>query len=194
MQHVFYKGLPCPAYRQAGGRQGFTRRTAGFTLLEALTVIIIIGILAVIVVVAVFQARSKAHFSRTVDEFHQISAAMELSYVANGAYPPDANRGLPNGAEQYITGGVWPLPVYPGSVFDWDHWTPTQLTYPPFQEVVQISVRFCPAGGALSTCTFPNEPWAANFDVNSAVYYCIKGPCRAHSSQPPTHPAYCVNC
>ena len=167
----------------------------GFTIVELLIVVAIVAILAGIVLAALYQVRSKSAYARTVEDMQEISAAMELYHEANGSYPPDVNRGLPTGAEQYIAGGVWPTPAYPNAVFDWDNWTPAQQTYPPNNaEVVQISMRFCPIGGATSTCTIPNEPWAANFNAQSALYYCIQGACRAHSAEPIDWPAYCVNC
>ena len=156
--------------------------------------LVVIAILATIVLGALFKARTQTAYSRTVEDMQQISSAMELYYEANGNYPADVNRGLPTGAEQYVAGGVWPTPAYPNAVFDWDNWSSSQLSYPPNEQVVQISVRFCPIGGATSTCTIPNEPWAANFNAQSSLYYCIKGPCRAHSAEPTDWPAYCVNC
>ena len=169
-------------------------RMRGFTSIELLVIIAIVAILAIIVLAGVYEARTNTDYSRTVEDMQEISAAMELYYEANGSYPPDVNRGLPTGAEQYIAGGVWPTPAYPNAVFDWDNWIPSQLSYPPYTQDVQISVRFCPIGGATSTCTIPNEPWAANFDAQSALYYCIQGTCRSHSSEPITYPGYCVNC
>lgn len=167
-------------------------RTKGFTLIELLVVIAIIGLLASIVMAGLSKAKSKARYARTVTELQQISTAMELYYEDNGSYPPDVDRGLPPGAEKYINGGVWPTPVYPGSVYDWDNWTSDQMSYAPKEPAIQISVRFCNESG--DSCQFPNEPWAAGFDANSALYYCIDGSCRAHSSEPINHPAYCVNC
>jgi hypothetical protein len=58
---------------------------------------------------------------------------------------------------------------------------------------LQISIRFCPVGQP-SQCVFPQQSWAANFDINSSVYYCVEGACRAHVNQPANHPGYCVNC
>ena len=164
-----------------------------FTILEILIVVAVIAVLAGIVLLGISNVRNKARYSRSIEEFHQISSAMELYYQKNGDYPIDVTRDLPPGAEQYITGGVWPKAPYPGSVYDWEHWQPPQLADDPKEEIVQISIRFCPVGQPTQ-CIFPNEPWAAGFGVNSALYYCIKGPCRAHSGEDITYPAYCVNC
>ena len=171
-----------------------SQRAAGFTLIELLIVISIIGILAAIVFSSLSGAKKNAYYSRTLEEFHTIDTALELYENDHGNFPPDANRNLPPGLETYLGPGVWPQAPYPGSVYDWDSWAPSDLAYPPQQQVYQISVRFCTGSAPPGVCTIPNEPWAAGFDYYSALYYCISGPCRSHSSQPVNYPGKCVNC
>ena len=155
-------------------------------------VIMIIGLLASIVLTSISTAREKARNARAREELHQIDTALEL-YASdhNGTYPADVNRALPPGIEAYLPDGVWPSAPWPGGVYDWENWAPGDLSYPPFLQVYQISVRFCTA---IDVCTIPYEPWATNFDYYSAAYYCVSGPCRSHSSQPVNYPGYCVNC
>jgi len=180
-------------YAKRRGHRPFAKPPhTGFTLIELLVVISIIGLLSAIIFPSFIAARDKAMFDRTIAEFRSIYTALELYADANqGQYPPDANRNLPPGIQAYLGPGVWPQAPFPNAVYDWDAWAPSDLSFPPFQQVYQISVRFCTAP---NVCTIPNEPWAAGFDYYSALYYCIQGPCRAHSSQPVSHPAYCVNC
>lgn len=165
----------------------------GFTLMELLVVISIIGILAAILLPAFSSAKKSAYLARAKGEFKQVGVALELYTNANGSYPPDANRDLPPGLEAYLGGSNWPKAPWPGSVYDWDAWAPADIAFDPKQQIYQISVRFCPLGEPTQ-CQFPDEPWAQDFDYYSAVYYCLSGPCRAHSSQPISHPGYCVNC
>ncbi|TSC69071.1 MAG: hypothetical protein G01um101456_366 [Parcubacteria group bacterium Gr01-1014_56] len=171
----------------------YSNKPSGFTLVELLIVIAIIGILASIIFPAVQSARDKAYLSRAKAEFRSINTALEMYAANQGSYPPDANRDMPPGLEAYLGTGNWPKAPWPGSLYDWDAWAPGDLSFDPKEQVYQISIRFCPAGQPTQ-CTFPNEPWAQNFDYYSAAYYCIAGPCRAHSDQPPTHPGYCLNC
>lgn len=169
------------------------KRQRGFTLIELLIVIAIIGILGSVLVSKLMNAKEKAYMSRSKAEFMTMYNALSQYYLDNGVYPADANRNIPPGLEPYLAGyqlGTWPGAPWPNSVYDWENWTDTNGS-----KIYQISIRFCPSGSSqLSACTFPNEPWASGFGVNSAVYYCVEGACRAHLSEPPTYPGYCVNC
>lgn len=165
------------------------KKSKGFTVLELLIVIAIMAILAFIVFRATQRARNEAYLTEAKVEFTQIVGAMNQYLNEYSFYPPDVNRGLPNGIEQYLNPGRWPQAPWPGSEYDWDNW----LDPITGEEIYQISIRFCLIGQP-STCRFPDEPWAANFDIHSALYYCILGPCRSHLSKPINHPGYCINC
>lgn len=165
----------------------------GFTLLELMIVISLIGILASIIIAPIYKSKNSAYYNRSQQEFLTIANALSEYSSDYGGYPPDANRDLPPGLEQYLGAGSWPKAPYPNSVYDWENWAPGDLTADPKQQVYQISIRFC-TGAYPGICTIPNEPWAAGFDYYSALYYCISGPCRSHSTQPVNHPGYCINC
>jgi prepilin-type N-terminal cleavage/methylation domain-containing protein len=165
---------------------------SGFTLLELLMVISIIGILATMILPIASAYKAKAYMARAKAEMRTIATALEqYANDHGGAYPPDASRDLPAGLAPYLGSGDWPKAPWPGSVYDWDNWGPSDLAYPPQQQTYQISVRFCTTP---ESCNFPNESWAAGFDYYSSVYLCLSGSCRSHSSQPVTHPGLCVNC
>lgn len=156
----------------------------GFTLIELLVVIAIIGVLATIVFATLNNARNRGYTARTLQEFRSFQQAMEFYLNDNGDYPPDVNRNIPAGMEEYLGGGSWPDGPYPGSVYDWDN--------VPEHGYIQISLRFCDTSG--NNCRFPTERWAANFDRFSSMYWCFEGDCRAHPARPVSHPGYCVNC
>lgn len=165
------------------------QRTRGFTLIELLIVISIIAILAYTILPVLSKAKDKAAFARAEMEFMSVNASIQAYLNEYGEYPPDTNRDIPPGLEEFLAPGIWPDAAWPGSVFDWDNWDDPDTG----EKIYQISVRFCPVGQP-SQCRFPEAEWAANFDINSAVYYCIQGACRSHLSRPINHPGYCVNC
>jgi hypothetical protein len=117
----------------------------------------------------------------------QIASAAEQYIIDHeGALPGDVDRSIPPGIEEYLGSGNWPLAPWPGSVYDWDVF-PDKENGPNYQ----ISIRFCPLNKPAE-CKFPDEPWAANFDYHSSVYFCIQGRCKAHPDRPENHPGYCI--
>lgn len=59
----------------------------GFTLIELMVVIAIIGILATVVVSSLNTARAKGRDTKRISDIHQIQNALELYYNTNGVYP-----------------------------------------------------------------------------------------------------------
>jgi len=59
----------------------------GFTIVELLIVIVVIGILAAIVIVAYNGIQNRANDSRRVSDLEAISKALEEQYVDTGSYP-----------------------------------------------------------------------------------------------------------
>ncbi len=65
----------------------------GFSLIELLTVVAIVGILAAITIPALSGARDSANRAKTKAQFHQWAAAMELYRQEYGFYPNVASNG-----------------------------------------------------------------------------------------------------
>ena len=59
----------------------------GFTLIELMVVIAIIGLLASVVIASLNSARVKARDTRRISDLEQIRNALELYYNTNGNYP-----------------------------------------------------------------------------------------------------------
>ena len=165
----------------------------GFTIVELLIVVVVIAILAVITMVTYVNFVERATKNRAISELSAIARAVELYHADKDAYPADVERNIPVGIFDYSGSESvptqWPIAPWPGSVYDYDYFTGTDGN-----DVVQISIRFCPLGGPFTACRFPNEPWAAGFDLQSSAYWCITGGCRAHPNSTDDHPAYCINC
>lgn len=163
----------------------------GFTIVELLIVVVIIGILASLILVTYSGLVKQTYTNRSKSELASIAKAVLVYSAFNGRYPADVSRGIPAEVTPYINGSSsnWPNAPWPGSVYDYDDFTGSDGS-----EAVQMSIRFCPAGGPLSACQFPSEPWAAGFGVDSSAYWCITGKCKAHPNQPDNYPGYCINC
>lgn len=164
----------------------------GFTLIEIVVVISVIGILAGITYsYAVPKYRERTYLTRATAELNTMANALTLYVSKYNDYPAEVARNIPPGTQEFMQGqyvAAWPDAPWPGSVYDYDRWDDLGI--------IQISIRFCPAGDT-ETCrkNFPDQPWVKeNWDSNSSVYYCIKGACRSHQSQPADHPGYCINC
>jgi prepilin-type N-terminal cleavage/methylation domain-containing protein len=163
----------------------------GFTLIEILVTFSVIAFLVAIIVIGVNSYRENAYYSRASLETTELAKSLSFYLQEQNNYPDDVNRDLPAGLETYLPAGDWPNGPWPGSVYDWENWDDPDH---PGMKIYQISIRFCPIGGSLSECNFPKASWAENFDINSSLYYCISGACRAHISEPIDYPAKCINC
>lgn len=103
------------------------RRVAGFTLVELMVVVAIIGLLAAVVTVNVMGQAGEAKKERVKADMKNIGTALDLYKLACGRYP-DAIEGLwerPGGNEgrkwngPYLTEGQYP-PVDPwGNRYDY---------------------------------------------------------------------------
>ena len=160
----------------------------GFTIVELLIVIIVIALLAAISIAAYTNISQRAYDARTRSELSNMARAVTFYHTTHGGYPADVDRNVPVGIFENNE-SYWPPAPWPGSVYDYDRYIDSITG----EEIVQISVRFCPLEESDGPCQFPNEPWAAGFTRQSGAYWCITGTCRAH----PDHRdaiGHCLNC
>lgn len=66
-------------------------RERGFTLIEVLTVVAIIGLLASVILVGLGSFRARARDSRRIADLRSTQNALELYYTKFSQYPPDGN-------------------------------------------------------------------------------------------------------
>jgi prepilin-type N-terminal cleavage/methylation domain-containing protein len=179
------------------------KRQNGFTLIEIVVVIMVIGILATLVYSLIIPRwRERTYYTRSLAELNTMANALNLYVAKYNDYPPDESRNIPSGIKEFIQSqqgnDTWPSAPYPGSVYDYENWPADAFG----GQTYQVSIRFCDSGDD-ATCKAVAKKYLSdhvsadtinNWTSLSAVYYCIKGSCRSHQSQPTTYPGYCINC
>lgn len=95
------------------------RSAAGFTLIEVLVVVVILGILAAIIVPNIMSKPGEARIAKAKTDIRTIEQALNMYKLDNGSYPT-TDQGLqalikkPSGATNYRQGGYLPrLPKDP---------------------------------------------------------------------------------
>jgi len=88
-------------------------KNKGFTLIELMVVIAIIGLLSSVILAALNTTRSKGRDAKRVASVKQIQIALELYYDKNGVYPTSGSCGAtsPNSSwcnsSESVSGGYW---------------------------------------------------------------------------------------
>lgn len=105
-------------------------KQSGFTIVELLIVIVVIGILAAITIVVFNGVQKKARDAARIQDISSIAKALELYKIQNGFYPPKVDTG--NGWEWSTNGNfigalvtqkvVSKVPVDPVNVSPYVYW------------------------------------------------------------------------
>lgn len=88
----------------------FSKEKSGFTIVELLIVVVVIGILAAITIVAFSGIQNRARDTRRIDDASTIRKALELYRIDNGTYPSAINSNMPVNAN--APGGGWESSTY----------------------------------------------------------------------------------
>lgn len=148
------------------------KRYQGFTVVELLIVIVVIGVLAAIVIVGYIGVRSRALDVSLKSDAEQASKILANDNTVNGAYPasgPAANSGKG-------------LPTSNGNTYSY---TPNNTTNPPGYSLTYSNSAYSAGSyvvtstnpiptlvtGAAPVITIPLSPVVANTDGCGADYY-----------------------
>lgn len=123
----------------------FRKNTKGFTLVEILVVIAIIGLLVTFSSIALNSSRVRARDAQRVAYINQIKTGLELYYSKNNVYPTLITGGQPlslNGVKYLDPVPVNPTPRTDGSCPNQD------FSYSPYSGNTSYVISFCLGKGA----------------------------------------------
>lgn len=98
------------------------RSQGGFTLVEIMVVVVIIGLLTSMVLPAFDKVRRTSQNAATMNGFRTFSEAFEIYRTDTGWYPVDVNEGVvPPGMADYMASSRWLERTPIGGQWDWDY-------------------------------------------------------------------------
>jgi prepilin-type N-terminal cleavage/methylation domain-containing protein len=103
-------------------RRSVRRPRAGFTLVEIMVVVTIIGLLTALALPAFRRVQRSAVSKRTLNDARQIRDGAERYALENGNFPPNGVAGLHADLRGYIPDTLFNSTTTPiGGVWDWDY-------------------------------------------------------------------------
>ncbi len=96
-------------------------RQTGFTIIELITIVLILGILAGVAMPRVMRWYDEAAIGATVSHLKTIALAAETLHNNTGAWPSDASAGaMPAELSDYLRPDLFAIACPVGGVYEWD--------------------------------------------------------------------------
>lgn len=97
------------------------RRAGGFSLVEIMVVVVIIGLLSVLALPAVTKSRLASQNNRFISDLRIFAQAFEKYSLQNGAWPPNAgSSAIPTGMSGEFKNASWIGSNSVGGRWNWD--------------------------------------------------------------------------
>lgn len=94
-------------------------RKNGFTLVEIMVVVVIVGLLAALAIPSILRVKSATENSRLMNDMRVFVGVIETFAFETGEYPEDSSSGaIPTGLEAYIKPEQWNEGPSIGGVWD----------------------------------------------------------------------------
>lgn len=98
-----------------------SKRRAGFTLVEIMIVVVIIGLLAALATQSYMKVQEQSHVSRAANDLRVFAEGFERYALENGQWPADGTpNSIPAGMSGYFADVTWQSGTSLGGVYDWD--------------------------------------------------------------------------
>ena len=96
------------------------RSSQGFTLVEIMVVVVIIGLLAAIAIPAFQRVRTRSQVSSFTNDLRIASQAFETFAMENGTWPSDGSSAISNTMDGYLSLSKFSESTPLGGQWDWD--------------------------------------------------------------------------
>ncbi|MBK1877020.1 type II secretion system protein [Pelagicoccus mobilis] len=94
----------------------------GFTLVEIMVVVVIVGLLASIAIPGFTQSKRNSVASRTASDFKKFADQFSLYNLSTGVWPSDGYPStIPTGMDDQLGKGTWTDITAIGGQWDWDY-------------------------------------------------------------------------